>query len=75
MTPFAVLGYVLHDRGLQLYSCFCLSLYALMNLLVLGHYRFDSVAELSLRINLLILFEAAAAVALRGRRPTPTLPG
>jgi hypothetical protein len=64
MTPFAVFGYLLYSRGLRIYACLCLYLYALMSLLVLGHYRYGSMRELSLRSNLLIVSEAIAAVAL-----------
>jgi hypothetical protein len=66
MTPFAVLGYLLYRRGLQVYSSLCLYLYAAMSLLVLGHYRYGSIGELSLKINALILIEAVAAAALIG---------
>lgn len=64
MTPFAVLGYVLYGKGLRAYSYLCLYLYSLMSLLVLGHYRYGSMSEMSLKINLLIITEAFAAVAL-----------
>lgn len=64
MTPFAVLGYVLYGKGLRTYSYLCLYLYSLMSLLVLGHYRYGSMWEMSLKINLLIFAEAFAAVAL-----------
>jgi hypothetical protein len=64
MTPLAVLGYVLYSKGLRRYSYLCLYLYALMSLLVLGHYRYGSMWEMSLKMNLLIFIEAIAAVAL-----------
>lgn len=64
MTPFAVLGYVLYGKGLRTYSYLCLYLYSLMSLLVLGHYRYGSMWEMSLKINLLIIIEVFAAVAL-----------
>ncbi|MFZ2362391.1 MAG: hypothetical protein WA040_23830, partial [Anaerolineae bacterium] len=64
MTPFAVFGYWLFNKGLQNYAYPCLYLYALMNLLVLGHYRYGSIEELSLKINSLIIIEASTAVAL-----------
>jgi|ERR1044072_3431222 hypothetical protein len=64
MTPFAVLGYVLYGKGLRTYSYLCLYLYSLMSLLVLGHYRYGSMWEMSLKINLLIFAEAFAAFAL-----------
>ena len=66
MTPFAVLGYVLYSKGLLGYSYLCLYLYALMSLLVLGHYRYGSMWEMSMRMNLLIFIEAIAAVGLIG---------
>jgi hypothetical protein len=62
MTPFAVLGYVLYGKGLRTYSYLCLYLYSLMSLLVLGHYRYGSMWEMSLKINLLIFTETFAAV-------------
>ncbi len=64
MTPFAVLGYILYSKGLRRHSYLCLYLYALMSLLVLGHYRYGSMWEMSPKMNLLIVIEAIAAVAL-----------
>jgi hypothetical protein len=64
MTPLAILGYALYSKGLRFYSYLCLYLYALMSLLVLGHYGYGSMWEMSLKINLLIFVEAVAAVAL-----------
>ena len=64
MTPIAFVGYVLYGRGSHPYSYLCLYLYSLMSLLVLGHYRYGSVSELPFRINLFILAEAFAALAL-----------
>ena len=64
MTPFAVLGYLLFRKGRHLSSYLCLYLYAAMSLLVLGHYRYGSMGELSLKINLFILIETIAAMAL-----------
>ena len=64
MTPFAVLGYLLYSKGLRRYAYLCLYLYALMSLLVVGHYRYGSMWEMSMKMNLLIMIEAIAAVAL-----------
>ncbi len=64
MTPFAILGYFFYKRGLETYSYLCFYLYSLMSLLVLGHYRYGSMGELSFKINLLILAEAFAALIL-----------
>ncbi len=64
MTPFALLGYALYSKGSRRHSYLCLYLYALMSLLVLGHYRYGSMWEMSMKINLLIISEAIAAVAL-----------
>lgn len=64
MTPLAVLGYVFYSKGLRGYSYLCLYLYAVMSLLVLGHYRYGSMWEMSVKMNLLIFIEAIAAVAL-----------
>ena len=64
MTPFAVSGYVLYDKGLRTYAYLCFYQYSLMSLLVLGHYQYGSMWEMSLKINLLIFVEAAAAIAL-----------
>lgn len=66
MTPFACLGYLLYSKGLLTHSYLCLYLYALMSLLVLGHYRYGSMWEMSMRTNLLIFIEAIAGVALIG---------
>jgi hypothetical protein len=66
MTPFAVLGYVLYRRGLRRQAYFCLYLYALMSLLVVGHYRYGSMWDMSMKMNLLIFIEAIAAVGLIG---------
>ena len=64
MTPFAVFGCALYSKGLRRYSYLCLYWYALMSLLVLGHYRYGSMWEMSTKMNLLIFSEAIAAVAL-----------
>ena len=64
MTPVALFGYWLFSKGLRNYAYLCLYLYALMSLLVLGHYRYGSIGELSIKINLLILIEALAAMVL-----------
>ena len=64
MTPFALSGYMLYSKGLRRHSYFCLYLYGLMSLLVLGHYRYGSMWEMSMKMNLLIFIEAIAAVAL-----------
>lgn len=64
MTPFAVAGYVLVRRGFVVWGCVVLYLYAGMSLLVLGHYLYAPIGSLPLRINLLIVLEAALAAAL-----------
>jgi len=64
MTPVAIFGYWLFSKGLRNYAYLCLYLYALMSLLVLGRYRYGSIGDLSLKINLLIITETLAAVGL-----------
>ena len=64
MTPLAVLGYILYSKGLRRQAYLCLYLYGLMSLLVLGHYRYGSMWEMSMKMNLLIFIEAIAAVVL-----------
>ena len=66
MTPLAVSGYVLYSKGLLRQAYLCLYLYGLMSLLVLGHYRYGSMWEMSMKMNLLIIIEAIAAAGLIG---------
>ncbi len=49
-----------------MYSSLRFYLYALMSLLVLGHYGYGSRREMAMRMNLLILIEVIAAVGLIG---------
>ena len=64
MTPFGVAGYLFFRRGWRLAACFCLYLYAVMGLVVLGHYLIAPPWKVSLRINLFIIGEAIAALML-----------
>jgi hypothetical protein len=64
MTPFGVAGYVLFLRGRSTAAFACLYLYALMSLLVLGHYLIALPWQVSLKINALIMAEAIAALLL-----------
>ena len=64
MTPFGVAGYVLFMRGRSAAAFACLYLYALMSLLVLGHYLIAPPWQVSFKINLFIMAEAIAAVLL-----------
>lgn len=66
MTPFAVVGFFLFSKGSRWGSAASLAAYALMSLLVLGHYRYASPWALSFRVNLFILSEAVAALMLLG---------
>lgn len=66
MTPFAVFGYWYHKQQWFTLSRVALVAYSIMSLLVLGHYLIAPPWEVSLRINLFILLEAVAALALLG---------
>ena len=66
MTPLAVVGFLWFRKGSRWRASASLAAYALMSLLVLGHYRYASPWELSFRVNLFILVEAVAAVVLLG---------
>lgn len=66
MTPFAVFGYWHHKQQWFTLSRVALVAYSIMSLLVLGHYLIAPPWEVSLRINLFILLEAVAALALLG---------
>jgi hypothetical protein len=63
MTPFGVAGYLLFLRGRSA-AFACLYLYALMSLLVLGHYLIAPPWQVSFKINLFIMAEAIAALLL-----------
>jgi hypothetical protein len=64
MTPFGILGCWLFWLGWRRVAFLCLYLYAIMGLLVLGHYLIAPPWELSFKINLFILAEAVAALLL-----------
>ncbi len=64
MTPFGLAGCLLHLEGRKTAAYACLQIFAAMNLLVLGHYLIAPPWKIAFRINLFILLEAAAAVAL-----------
>jgi hypothetical protein len=64
ITPLLLLGWWLAARGIKTLSVALLWLYGALSLSVLGHYRFASPSNLSLRINLLIGCEALAALLL-----------
>lgn len=66
MTPFGVAGYRFYRDGYRSTAFATLYVYAIMNLLVLGHYLIAPPWDLSFRINLFILAEAATAVVLAG---------
>ncbi len=77
MTPFGVAGYLLFIRGRPAAAFACLYLYALMSLLVLGHYLIAPPWRVSFKINVFIMAEAVAALLLGAftawlqvRRPT-----
>ena len=64
MTPVAVVGYWLIQRGVIHCGCFVLYAYAAASLLVLGHYLYAPFFSISARIHLFIFFEAALALVL-----------
>jgi hypothetical protein len=64
MTPFGVAGYLFFRRGRRPVALVCLYLYAVMGLLVLGHYLIAPPWKVSLGINLFIIAEAIAALLL-----------
>ena len=64
MTPFGILGCWLFRRNWRRAAFLCLYLYAIMGLLVLGHYLIAPPWELSFKINLFIIAEAVAALIL-----------
>ena len=64
MTPFACAGYALYRRGQIRLGASLLTIYALMGLLVLGHYRYADICSIALRIHGFILLEAGAAACL-----------
>ena len=64
MTPFALVGYLQVVRGRYMSGYACLTLYSLMSLLVLGHYNYAPIHEISLKINAFILIEACLALLL-----------
>jgi hypothetical protein len=66
MTPIGLAGCLLFVRGRPTAAFVCLYLLSLMNLLVLGHYLIAPPWEVSFKINLFILLEAATALALGG---------
>lgn len=64
MTPFGVAGCLLYLKGRRRLAYPCLYSFALMNLLVLGHYLIAPPWRVSFKINLFIMLEAATAVLL-----------
>ncbi|WP_206107863.1 hypothetical protein [Paludisphaera rhizosphaerae] len=66
MTPFGLAGCLLFLEGRRTASFVCLYIFALMNLLVLGHYLIAPPWKVSFKINLFIMLEAAAALILGG---------
>lgn len=64
MTPFGIAGYFLARQRRWAPAFACLYLYSAMNLLVLGHYLIAPPWEISFKINLFIIAEAATALVL-----------
>lgn len=64
MTPFALLGLILHYMGRLRLAGLSFSLYALMNLLTLLHYGCEIKIPISLTIHVFIWFEAICAIVL-----------
>lgn len=64
MTPFAILGYWYHTQDWTKLATASLIAYALMSMLVLGHYLVSPPWDVSFKINAFILLEAIAAAIL-----------
>ena len=64
MTPFAILGYLAIRKGALRRGSLLLCAYALMSLLVLGHYLYAPFVSISPKIHLFIFLEAAMALLL-----------
>ena len=64
MTPVALGGYYLYTRGRGTMAYLLLYLYGAMSLLVLGHYSYAPLADISFSIHFFILLEAVAAACL-----------
>jgi hypothetical protein len=64
MTPFSCIGYVMYCKGNFSRAYFSLYTYCFFSLFVLGHYLVTPIQTLSVTINIVILSEAIAAVAL-----------
>jgi hypothetical protein len=62
MIPFGIAGCVLYLQGRLKPAYVFLQIFALMNLLVLGHYLIAPPWRVSFRINLFILLEAVSAL-------------
>lgn len=64
MTPLAWAGYRVTKRGSHLAGVFILMMYAVCNLLTLGHYRYASLCGIAPRVHAFIWLEAILAGAL-----------
>jgi hypothetical protein len=64
MTPLAIGGYFAYRSGWFWRSTALLHVYALMSLLVLGHYAYAPLCSISPRIHFTVLVEAGAALVL-----------
>lgn len=64
MTPVGVAGYIFLDDGRFKLGYTSIYMYAAMNLLSLGHYLIAPPWEIALKINVFILMESFAAIAL-----------
>ena len=64
MTPVALRGYYLYVRERGTVAYLLLYLYGAMSLLVLGHYAYAPLADISFSIHLFILLEVFAAACL-----------
>ena len=62
MTPFAILGYLAMRKGAAWTGCVLMCAYALMSLLVLGHYLYAPFFSISPKIHLFIFLEAVMAL-------------
>lgn len=64
MTPLAYIGYFLIRRRSLRTGTATLLIYAVCNLLTLGHYLYAPLQDISLRIHTFIMLEATLAVVL-----------
>ena len=64
MTPFGLLGYWLYTRGLFWLSYLCLSFYSITSISSPAHYLYPMATSMSVKMHLLIWFDAIAGLSL-----------